>query len=185
MLQASRNKRSDVLLTSSNQYRARTRARTDEVIIDIQLESSFHRLVYRPEKACYGTLCEVMNNYKGGPILMVFFKPQYTFLQLVLHCLLKKNISVYTIAVTDGNGAEPLPSCRSIPVPTITKGRNIIRNMRLLDPLGGGTYPLDCCVLFDKYGQIKSTISWQCSGCDAATFEQYLIESIQDTDIIM
>ncbi|QEU58202.1 hypothetical protein KDRO_A02170 [Kluyveromyces lactis] len=161
----------------------------DDVLFEIKPESTFYQVIYteirlgneRSEKfkEYYKTERCTMDNYKGEHILAVFFKPHYNFLQLVMHCL--RDAPIFVIGITNGDER----CLEHLQIPIITNGKNIINKMKMLDPLGGGMYPLDCCVLFDNLGYVQNTVSWQNSGHDARAFRKYLLDVVRDRDIIM
>lgn len=158
-------------------------------LMDIGKNSDFYKVLFGKDNKCqtpcyhngqktlyYNKLLGLIHGYKGGDIVMVFFKPHFSFLDLVIHCL--RDVQIYVIGITNGIVEENR-------IPIITDGKDIITDLRLLDPLGGATYPMDCCIIFDRLGNVKNTISWQESRCNADIFEKLLLLAIQDIDIFM
>ncbi|AET40169.1 uncharacterized protein Ecym_5415 [Eremothecium cymbalariae DBVPG len=125
-----------------------------------------------------GDFHDIIQGHDGKTdILVVFYNPHYICLDIVIDILRMSNCVAYIIGVTVKRTGL-LDSKYNFPI--ITSGCQLIRKLKLLDPLGGGIYPLDCVLKFTAAGHFKNII--QLNPCHRKMFENQLSNMLNGND---
>ncbi|AMD19698.1 HCL453Wp [Eremothecium sinecaudum] len=112
-------------------------------------------------------------------IAVAFFNPHYVFTSVLSDIL--RNLDSHDTALVGVtvNGSAMEENCD---FPIITNGQTLIRALHLLDPLGGGIYPMDCVLLFNREGHLVAFLPF--SPFNRASFKAQLLNIIQQTPSI-
>ncbi|SCW02438.1 LAFE_0F06436g1_1 [Lachancea fermentati] len=107
-------------------------------------------------------------------LLVFFFNPHFVFLEVMQNVANVLGNKVTVIGITCCVDY----SSNAVNFPIITNGEKIIRHMRLLDPLGGAKYPLECCLIINSSDDLENIVYFRHN--QDKHFTRRLLNSIND-----
>lgn len=111
-------------------------------------------------------------------LLIFFFNPHFTFLEIMVDFFELAKPEVSVIGVTCVGSLQ----CNTN-FPIIINGETLVRKLHLLDPLGGGKYPRDCCLVINSHGDLKNEVNF--GHRHDYSFVERLLHCIEEEDIVI
>lgn len=104
-----------------------------------------------------GSLVELLKSNNNQNILIVFYNPHFNFLDILKSILFSLENNLFIIIAT----CSEIKAVESNDFPNVHNGKNLIKRLKIVDPLGGGSYPSDCCFLITSHGDLKDFIMFR------------------------